>query len=169
MSRVIIHLRVLANPKIGIEAMLQAIRDIYEPMGLVVDVRSVQSLALPELISIELGGSCTPGSISKQQAELYGYREGVAPGEIAAYCVETIIPPHNGCAAFLVGEPSLLLDSLATQWTLAHEIGHVLGLRHVNDPHRLMTGAGTQYIQQPPPILTAGEILTMKSSRYCFE
>jgi hypothetical protein len=45
----------------------------------------------------------------------------------------------------------------ATQWTFAHEIGHVLDLIHVNYNDLLMTGNGTANITDPPPDLVASE------------
>jgi hypothetical protein len=45
----------------------------------------------------------------------------------------------------------------ATQWTFAHEIGHVLDLIHVNNNDLLMTGNGTANITDPPPDLVASE------------
>ena len=45
----------------------------------------------------------------------------------------------------------------ATQWTFAHEVGHVLGFFHVNNNDRLMTGNGTSNITNPPPDLVATE------------
>ena len=44
-----------------------------------------------------------------------------------------------------------------TQWTIAHEIGHVLDLIHVNNNDLLMTGNGTANITDPPPDLVASE------------
>jgi predicted Zn-dependent protease len=55
---------------------------------------------------------------------------------------------------------------MASDWTLAHEIGHVLGLVHVNDSNRLMTGGGTAKITNLPPDLVASEISTMQNSYY---
>lgn len=52
----------------------------------------------------------------------------------------------------------------ATQWTFAHEHGHVLGLSHVNDNNRLMTGNGTANITNPPPDLVGTECTTMQNS-----
>ena len=57
-----------------------------------------------------------------------------------------------------------MIASYASEWTLAHEIGHVLGLFHVNDNHRLMTGLGTANIVDPPPDLVVSEIAAMAAS-----
>jgi hypothetical protein len=48
--------------------------------------------------------------------------------------------------------------------TMGHEIGHVLGLSHVNDNNRLMTGNGTSNITNPPPDLISTEVNTMRAS-----
>ena len=40
----------------------------------------------------------------------------------------------------------------------------MLGLNHVNDNNRLMTGNGTYNITNPPPDLIASEIQTMRNS-----
>ena len=47
---------------------------------------------------------------------------------------------------------------------MGHEIGHVLGLSHVNDNNRLMTGNGTSNITNPPPDLISTEVNTMRAS-----
>jgi hypothetical protein len=60
--------------------------------------------------------------------------------------------------------PGAVVAQGATQWTLGHEIGHVLGLFHVNNNNRLMTGNGTGNITNPPPDLIASEINTMVGS-----
>ena len=54
----------------------------------------------------------------------------------------------------------------ATQWTLGHEVGHVLGLFHVNNNDRLMTGNGTANITNPPPDLIGTEVTTMNNSAF---
>jgi hypothetical protein len=47
---------------------------------------------------------------------------------------------------------------------MGHEVGHVLGLSHVNNNDRLMTGNGTANITNPPPDLSSSEITTMRNS-----
>jgi hypothetical protein len=58
---------------------------------------------------------------------------------------------------------------VASQWTLAHEIGHVLDLPHCDTDDaclldRLMTGCGTNNITNPPPDLVAAEVGVMQGS-----
>ena len=82
------------------------------------------------------------------------------------YFVRSTLPPYNGCAAHPDGRPGAIIASYATEWTLAHEVGHVLGLYHVASARRLMTGLGTGNIEDPPPDLLPQEIDTMMASTY---
>lgn len=59
----------------------------------------------------------------------------------------------------------MIVVRTASRWTLGHEVGHVLGLRHVTDRNRLMTGGGTSNITNPPPDLVPAEQSTMINSR----
>ena len=79
----------------------------------------------------------------------------------------------NGCATHPSGRDGATIAAIASRWTLAHEIGHVMGLPHIDDPpppdlaapppllDRLMTGRGTWGIQNPPPDLDQAEIGTI--------
>ena len=77
---------------------------------------------------------------------LFNNRNNVGANEIAVYFVRSTVPPFNGCAAHPPGKPSAAVVQTGTQWTFAHEVGHVLGLSHVNNNDRLMTGNGTSNI-----------------------
>jgi len=52
---------------------------------------------------------------------------------------------------------------------MGHEIGHVLGLSHVNDNNRLMTENGTGNITNPPPDLISTEVNTMRGNALTFK
>ena len=82
---------------------------------------------------------------------------------MTVYFVLATNPPTNGCAAHPDGRPGAVVTRGATRWTLAHEVGHVLGLTHVED-NRLMTGNGTSNITNPPPDIIATESTTMDNS-----
>jgi hypothetical protein len=109
-------------------------------------------------------GACTLGSTTAEQVTLFNNRNNVGANDVVAYFVQATNPPFNGCASHPDGRPGAVIASGATQWTMGHEIGHVLGLFHVNDNNRLMTGNGTANITNPPPDLINSEITTMRNS-----
>ena len=158
-----LHLKVLTAPSIPIDTMMASMRAVYEPAGFRV-VRAIdETLTLPLLNVCDVGG-CTRGNTTTEQNQLFGNRNNVGANDMVVYFVQATNPPLNGCAAHPAGRPGAIVASIASRWTLAHEIGHVLGLNHVDDNNRLMTGNGTNNITNPPPDLTSGEISTMSSS-----
>nr|WP_315250270.1 hypothetical protein [uncultured Duganella sp.] len=161
-KRLRLHLKILAPPSIPVERMLERMREVYEPAGMLVEVRSTELLNQPDLADVDVG-DCSL-SITGQQARLFSHRNQVAKDELVVYFVRSTLPPYNGCAAHPPDCPGAVVASYASEWTLGHEIGHVLGLSHVKDNLRLMTGLGTANITDPPPDLVATEIATMAAS-----
>jgi hypothetical protein len=163
-SAVRIHTKVLAAPTtVSIETMLQNMRDVYAAGEIDVQWVSNEILSLPDLEDLE-AGKCRLGVTTQEQDDLFAHRTGVGPDEIVVYFVRSTLPPYNGCASHPSGRPGAVVVQTASQWTFAHEVGHVLGLRHVDDNDRLMTGNGTSKITNPPPDLAGSEITTMNSS-----
>ena len=101
-----------------------------------------------------------------EQTQLMANRNGVQTNDVVAYFVRSTNPAFNGCAAHPANRPSAVVASIASEWTLGHEVGHVLGLAHVTPTDRLMMGGGTNNITNPPPDLIASEVQTMNNSPF---
>lgn len=162
-TRIRVHLKVLTAPTLGLPSMLDAFRLVYGTPHIEVQVVTLENLTLPNLDDLDIGG-CFQGQVTEEQDALFANRNNVGANEIVVYFVRSTIPATNGCAAHPAGRPGAVVTRGASQWTLAHEVGHVLGLNHVNDNNRLMTGNGTANITNPPPDIVDAETATMDAS-----
>ncbi|MEO0462134.1 MAG: hypothetical protein AAF127_03325 [Pseudomonadota bacterium] len=70
-----------------------------------------------------------------------------------------------GCASHPSDRGACIVSAVGSPWTLAHEVGHVLGLRHKTGANNLMS-TPTASINLNPPQLSPGEIATVKRSRF---
>ncbi len=122
-----------------------------------------ERLNLPVLNDLDVG-QCLLGQTTGEQNQLFANRNNVENNDIVIYFVRSTVPPFNGCAAHPAEQDGAVVAQGATRWTLAHEVGHVLGLNHVDDNNRLMTRNGTANITNPPPDLVDSEIQTMDAS-----
>jgi hypothetical protein len=164
-ARVRLHTKVLTAPNVDVATAIQRMRDVYASAGIAVEHASNENLNLPDLNDCDVG-ACTLGNTTAEQNALFAHRNNVGTNDVVAYFVRSTVPPFNGCAAHPAGRPGAVVAQGATQWTLGHEIGHVLGLLHVNNNDRLMTGNGTANITNPPPDLVGSEVTTMLNSPY---
>lgn len=158
-----VHTKVLTTPDLPIETLLHNMREVYATAAVDVEWRTNETLSLPALNDLDVG-SCVAGVTTAEQNTLFTNRNNVGTNEVVVYFVRSTQPPLNGCAAHPAGRPGAAVVRNATQWTFAHEIGHVLGLFHVASTDRLMTGGGTANITNPPPDLVASEATTMVAS-----
>jgi hypothetical protein len=164
-----------AVPDVAVRNLLVGMRTVYNTANIAVRVRSREDLrgpAFATLVDLDVGTCLLGGTVTAEQTQLFGNRNNAGPNDIVIYFVRTA-NGFFGCANHPAGRPGAVVASVATQWTLAHEVGHVLGLIHCDDPpppnrpretDRLMTGGGTNRITNPPPDLIASEVTTMQAS-----
>jgi hypothetical protein len=174
-----IHIKVLQEPNTPIDIMLRNMRQIYGTANIRVVVGSRENLGgspFAALLDVDVGTCPRPpvsqATLTAEQVQLFQNRNNVGPNEIAVYFVRTTQPASNGCSASTANQPSVVVAQTASQWTLAHEVGHVLGLQHISPetcpptgspPTRLMTGCGTGLITSTPT-LDSTETATMDAS-----
>jgi len=175
-ERIRLHIKILVKPaRHSIAAMLDAMRQVYEPAGFLIEVVTCEVLKLPDLEVPSIACPdpdpkvchhmpCATTNISAELAELYTHRHSVEENELAVYFVRQTDPGMQGLCDHPRGQPGVVVTGNASLWTMAHEIGHVLGLSHVTSNLRLMFNGGTDHIQNLPPDLTATEIATMVAS-----
>ena len=159
-----VRVKIPRSPEISIPQMITAMREVFEPNGFQIDIVGFEHLDLPILEDVNVG-TCSLGIVTDDQVESFDNRNNVQANELVIYFVRSTIPPSNGCASHPNGRPGAIVANGASQWTLGHEVGHILGLSHINNDDRLMTGNGTFNITNPPPNLTRSELNTMRASQ----
>lgn len=171
-----IHVRRLTDPQkpLTVKKMLQAMQQVYDAARIHVELETNETLThLPELNDLDIGGlggthgpACV--NVTGEQKQLAGFRKNVPNGEIVIYICRSLTNTNAGCAAHPDGEPMAAISAVhADAYTMAHEIGHLLGLKHttVQGKNRLMTDMGTGTLtSNPPPVLTSSEIKEMRKS-----
>jgi hypothetical protein len=148
-----LHIRIQTEPLASVDVMLSCMRSIYEPNDLIIRELSRQPLDMPDLDSF--GVSITDVDLTEDEQLLFSHRDGISDQEICAYFVDEIklvaansTQPLFGTSIKPPRLPTVVIARDAPKWTLAHEVGHVLGLAHDEmDVHRLMYATG-----DPTPI-----------------
>ena len=174
-----------------IDQMANAMRLVYGNSGIGVIIKSTENLNLFD-VDIDVGN----GGISNELIQLFNNTNNVGNNEIVVYIVRTVLSggdTWNGWSNHPTGKPGVVLAGGldgASIWTLAHEIGHVLGLPHpelqnfpncpkdTNPPTaplqnclltRLMTCCSTENITNLPPDLVQSEVQLMLNSNLTFK
>lgn len=177
--KVRLHLRSLGNPRVPELQALRNAQATFGQYGIFIEFQSGQSLPDAvdhdrQCLSLERVdvGSCTmPQDMTTQQDALFGYgsRQGVAANDIICYWVDQVESGGSrlaGCASHPNALPACVVSALGSPWTLAHEVGHVLGLSHTNGRDMLMS-TPTASITANPPKISSDDLETVKASASC--
>jgi hypothetical protein len=166
-----LHLRVLTDPRLSLDTMVASAHSLYASYGIdLVEVSrskiAVDGTSQAHLQQPYIDCCSRKDGPTAQQIELFSLRDNIGPGELVVYFVRETSPSKNGCAVHPPDQPGAIVARTAEEWTLAHEIGHVLGLNHLpaRDNNRLMTPGSTLSIINPPPDLATDELATIFAS-----
>ena len=150
------HLKILKMPvSPSLARQLASMREVYASAGIRVLVASTEVLNLPHLLDVDVGNCVDPfpgDDITGDIAELARHRNFAGEREMVIYFVRQTMKAFAGCAHHPPNRPGAIVTESADVWTLAHEVGHVLGLHHVSEITRLMYEDGTHNITNPPLI-----------------
>lgn len=105
---------------------------------------SVNNLALLDIqrttCPLTIGGD---NNRSAEEIALFALGRADCAVNYVVYFIRSDSRGLNGCSAYPVGQPGITVSDVASQYTFAHENGHVLHLPHNGSANNLMTGAGT--------------------------
>jgi hypothetical protein len=130
---------------------------------------------LANLVDLDVGG-CFLGQPTAEHNALFANRNNAAADDLVIYVVRSLVNGANptnflGCATHPNNQPGAAMVQANANWLLAHEVGHVLDLRHVG----LTPASNSDFLMFPnvgwtntPPDLSAAESSTMRQSGLIF-
>jgi len=120
---------------------LVAMCDLFVPGRAAVSLGSFQDLSGRANLALVKGldvGGCTMGQVqTSDQTTLCRERDGAAADDIVVYLVSSLVNGSSsttlvGCASHPAGQPGCAIGEGVADWLVAHEVGHVLDLAHVD-------------------------------------
>ena len=172
--RVKLHFRSLSLTDVPFDRAFRNAQRVYAQYGIRIDFASGLSLGLPEDQARNLevvDGSCAWTITSGEYNEVQRLAGNLPPNEILVCYVSRFASGKLGCGGHAPNKPACIVTSIGSQWTTAHEVGHVLlgsAFRpvHETSTSNLMFG-NTPSITGDPPSLTDAQVTQIKKSSCC--
>jgi hypothetical protein len=171
--RIGLHFRSIALTNVTFDRILTSTQAVYAQYGIRVDMMNGESLALEagdqtrlEQVDQQCGWTLSTGEFNDLHA-----RGTPAPAtDVLVYFIQSFNPQLNGCGGHAVGRPACTVAATGTQWTVAHEVGHVLlgstfAPVHVNDTRNLMNTTTATITSIPG--LTERQLRQMRTNVCC--
>lgn len=161
----VVYGRVAAAVEDGLSVMTAMVSDaneVFQQAGIEIVLTAKSKYERRHLFDVDVG-ECNEFGISPDQSHLFSELRSEVPSGRVLVVVARSVPGYAGCASPLPAEPSAIISHRsASRWTLAHEVGHLLGLGHVDQREYLMyrntgTIAGI-------PLLSGEECATLRGS-----
>jgi|RhiMethySRZTD1v2_1073278.scaffolds.fasta_scaffold07006_3 Predicted Zn-dependent proteases len=170
-----LHIKILTPPSPPpdgntIANMMAAMNETFSRANVTVNLVTTDEMDLTrdefEFFNSLFVGECNVAP-SDEQIELSAFRANAAITDVVVYICETVmndLGALDGCSTHPQGIPMAVIRSSCALYTLAHEIGHLLGLDHSPDQltHRLMNPAPANI--DAPAKLIKSEIKKMRQS-----
>src|SRR4030095_10668667 len=130
-----IHVKILKKPRASrsVAKMMSAMNEIYNSANIDAELASKEVLILDDPGLAALNDldvrSCSRNQPTDEQRDLAQFRNGVPDREIVIYVCHSLSDGHGGCAVHPHDKPMAAISATnAGLYTLAHEVGHLLGL-----------------------------------------
>jgi hypothetical protein len=140
-ERVVVFFKTLLPLSAGVQSLIDTqyreMRRLFLKFGIEVFFGNVEDLSgnadLEDFLALDVG-PCLLGQPTAEHDVLFAQRTGAGPDDLVVYIVQTLEGDNDnllGCATHPAGRPGAAIVPTPALWLTAHEIGHVLDLRHV--------------------------------------
>ena len=175
-----LHLFSIATPGVDENTALRNAMRVYGQHRIRLRIVSAQSLALSTADQLTLNvvdGACQWNVVSDEQRRVHhlGDTRAIGPKDVRIYWVHEIREPQGnvlaGCAGHAPAKPAVMVSALGSQWTMAHELGHVLlgplfAPVHAAHPTNIMFSPSAAIISNPPTFNNA-QLEAIHRSPFC--
>lgn len=171
--RVGLHFRSIALTQVTFDRMLRSTQRVYAQYGIRIDMMNGESLGLrpgDQARLEQVDQQCNWVLSAGEFNDLHSRGTPAPATEVLVYFIRSFNPQLKGCGGHAAGRPACTVAETGTQWTVAHEVGHVMLGRtfapvHVHDTRNLMNTTTSTITSTPT--LTDKQLKQMRASTVC--